>query len=379
MNQLKIVFMGTATFSEAVLKNLIQHDYNIVQVVSQPDRRVGRKKELKMPEVKVVALEHDIPVFQPQRIKDDYQAIIDMQPDLIITAAYGQMIPQKVLDCPRLGCINVHASLLPKYRGGAPVHYAILNGDEKTGVTIMYMVKKMDAGNIIYQKETPISNDETVGELYDRLSILGAEAIIEAMPAIIEGTNESIPQDESKVTYSPVISREQEKIDFNKPAVEVYNHVRGLNPWPGAYTTYQGKTVKIYQGLVHNCPNAMTHHAHQEPGTIVKIFKDAILINVGRGSAISNKDLIEVLNQGHLYGVGLDVVEEEPLPSTSPLWTYERVLITPHSSGGFVWQSVRNYYTELVIRNIEHLKNHETLENEVDFQTGYRKVVTYKK
>ena len=159
MNQLKIVFMGTATFSEAVLKNLIQHDYNIVQVVSQPDRRVGRKKELKMPEVKVVALEHDIPVFQPQRIKDDYQAIINMQPDLIITAAYGQMIPQEVLDCPRLGCINVHASLLPKYRGGAPVHYAILNGDEKTGVTIMYMVKKMDAGNIIYQKETPISND----------------------------------------------------------------------------------------------------------------------------------------------------------------------------------------------------------------------------
>ena len=213
MNQLKIVFMGTATFSEAVLKNLIQHDYNIVQVVSQPDRCVGRKKELKMPEVKVVALEHDIPVFQPQRIKDDYQAIIDMQPDLIITAAYGQMIPQEVLDCPRLGCINVHASLLPKYRGGAPVHYAILNGDEKTGVTIMYMVKKMDAGNIIYQKETPISNEETVGELYDRLSILGAEAIIEAMPAIIEGTNESIPQDESKVTYSPVISREQEKID----------------------------------------------------------------------------------------------------------------------------------------------------------------------
>ena len=117
MNQLKIVFMGTATFSEAVLKNLIQHDYNIVQVVSQPDRRVGRKKELKMPEVKVVALEHDIPVFQPQRIKDDYQAIIDMQPDLIITAAYGQMIPQEVLDCPRLGCINVHASLIPKYRG----------------------------------------------------------------------------------------------------------------------------------------------------------------------------------------------------------------------------------------------------------------------
>ena len=254
MNQLKIVFMGTATFSEAVLKNLIQHDYNIVQVVSQPDRRVGRKKELKMPEVKVVALEHDIPVFQPQRIKDDYQAIIDMQPDLIITAAYGQMIP-------------------------------------------------------------PISNDETVGELYDRLSILGAEAIIEAMPAIIEGTNESIPQDESKVTYSPVISREQEKIDFNKPAVEVYNHVRGLNPWPGAYTTYQGKTVKIYQGLVHNCPNAMTHHAHQESGTIVKIFKDAIGVKVQDGVYIITEFQLEgkkrMLVKDYLNGHNIFEVDQK--------------------------------------------------------------------
>lgn len=315
MNQLKIVFMGTATFSEAVLKNLIQHDYNIVQVVSQPDRRVGRKKELKMPEVKVVALEHDIPVFQPQRIKEDYQAILDMQPDLIITAAYGQMIPQEVLDCPRLGCINVHASLLPKYRGGAPVHYAILNGDEKTGVTIMYMVKKMDAGNIIYQKETPISNDETVGELYDRLSTLGAEAMIEALPAIIEGTNESIPQDESKVTYSPVISREQEKIDFNRPAIEVYNHVRGLNPWPGAYTTYQGKTVKIYQGLVHNCPNAMTHHAHQEPGTIVKIFKDAIGVKVQDGVYIITEFQLEgkkrMLVKDYLNGHNIFEVDQK--------------------------------------------------------------------
>ena len=286
MNQLKIVFMGTATFSEAVLKNLIQHDYNIVQVVSQPDRRVGRKKELKMPEVKVVALEHDIPVFQPQRIKEDYQAILDMQPDL-----------------------------LPKYRGGAPVHYAILNGDEKTGVTIMYMVKKMDAGNIIYQKETPISYDETVGELYDRLSTLGAEAIVEAMPAIIEGTNASIPQDESKVTYSPVISREQEKIDFNRPAIEIYNHVRGLNPWPGAYTTYQGKTVKIYQGLVHNCPNAMTHHAHQEPGTIVKIFKDAIGVKVQDGVYIITEFQLEgkkrMLVKDYLNGHNIFEVDQK--------------------------------------------------------------------
>ena len=293
MKNLKIIFMGTATFSQAVLEKLIDEGYNINLVVTQPDRMVGRKRQIKMPEVKEVALKNDIPVFQPVKIKEDYQAVIDMNPDLIITAAYGQMIPQAILDTPRLGCINVHASLLPKYRGGAPVHYAILNGDEKTGVTIMYMVKKMDAGNIIYQKETAIEPDETVGELYDRLSFIGAEALIEALPDIINGTNQSIVQDEALVTYSPVITREQEKIDFHKPAQDVHNQIRGLNPWPGAYTTYQGKTVKIYGGFVHNCENARTHHAHQKPGTIVKIFKDAIGVKVEDGVYIITEFQLE--------------------------------------------------------------------------------------
>ena len=315
MKDVKILFMGTASFSRHVLEELLKNNFNVIGVVSQPDRFVGRKKVLTMPEIKEVAIKNNIPVFQPQKIKQEYQEIIDLKPDLIITAAYGQIVPEIILNTPKLGCINVHASLLPKYRGGAPVHYAIINGEKVTGVTIMYMVKKMDAGNIIYQKETPISNDETVGELYDRLSILGAEAIIEAMPAIIEGTNESIPQDESKVTYSPVISREQEKIDFNKPAVEVYNHVRGLNPWPGAYTTYQGKTVKIYQGLVHNCPNAMTHHAHQEPGTIVKIFKDAIGVKVQDGVYIITEFQLEgkkrMLVKDYLNGHNIFEVDQK--------------------------------------------------------------------
>ena len=179
----------------------------------------------------------------------------------------------------------------------------------------MYMVKKMDAGNIIYQKETPISNDETVGELYDRLSALGAEAIIEALPSIIDGTNVSIPQDETLVTYSPVISREQEKIDFDKPAQEVYNKVRGLNPWPGAYTTYLGKTVKIYQGLVHNCPNAMSHHAHQAPGTIVKIFKDAIGVKVQDGVFIITEFQLEgkkrMLVKDYLNGHNIFEVDQK--------------------------------------------------------------------
>ena len=315
MKDAKIIFMGTASFSKQVLEKLLENNYNVVAVVTQPDRFVGRKKVLTMPEVKEVALASGIPVYQPLKIKEEYQEIIALEPDLIITAAYGQIVPEAVLNAPKIGCINVHASLLPKYRGGAPVHYAILNGDEKTGVTIMYMVKKMDAGNIIYQKETPISNDETVGELYDRLSALGAEAIIEALPSIIDGTNVSIPQDETLVTYSPVISREQEKIDFDKPAQEVYNKVRGLNPWPGAYTTYLGKTVKIYQGLVHNCPNAMSHHAHQAPGTIVKIFKDAIGVKVQDGVFIITEFQLEgkkrMLVKDYLNGHNIFEVDQK--------------------------------------------------------------------
>ena len=279
----RIVFMGTASFSLAVLKMLIEEGYNIVGVVTQPDRYVGRKKVLTMPDVKVEALKYDIPVIQPARIKEDYQAIVDLKPDLIITAAYGQIVPQAVLDIPRLGCINVHASLLPLYRGGAPVHQAIIDGQEKTGVIIMYMVKKMDAGDMIAQKETPILEEDTVGILYDRLSDLGAKLLKETLPDILKGTNQRIPQDENLVTYAPTLSREDERLDWNMSARQVYNKVRGTNPWPGSYTTYQGKTVKIWAGQVHQCENAMKHHAHQDNGTIVKIFKDAIGVKVNDG------------------------------------------------------------------------------------------------
>ena len=214
MNE-RIVFMGTASFSLEVLKMLIEEKYNIVGVVTQPDRFVGRKKVLTMPDVKVEALKYDIPVVQPARIKEDYQEVIDLNPDLIITAAYGQIVPQALLDAPRLGCVNVHASLLPKYRGGAPVHQAIIDGEEKTGVTIMYMVKKMDAGNIISQRETPIAYDETVETLYNRLGVIGSELLKDTLPSILEGTNASIPQDESLVTYSPTLSRDDERINWD--------------------------------------------------------------------------------------------------------------------------------------------------------------------
>lgn len=279
----RIVFMGTASFSLAVLKMLIKEEYEVVGVVTQPDRYVGRKKVLTIPDVKVEALKYDIPVIQPQRIRNDYQEILDLKPDLIITAAYGQLIPEAVLNAPRLGCINVHASLLPLYRGGAPVHQAIIDGQDKTGVTIMYMVKKMDAGNIIRQKETPIHDDDNLGILYDRLSLIGADLLKETLPSILNGTNASIPQDESLVTYAPTLSREDERINWNLSAKQVFNKVRGTHPWPGCFTTYQGKNIKIWAGKVHQCENAIKHHAHQDNGTIVKIFKDAIGVKVQDG------------------------------------------------------------------------------------------------
>ncbi|MFV0395169.1 MAG: methionyl-tRNA formyltransferase [Coprobacillaceae bacterium] len=276
MEKTRIIFMGTASFSKIVLEKLIEENYNVVTVVTQPDRYVGRKKILHMPEVKEVALKHNIPVLQPHKIRQDYQEIIDLKADILITAAYGQLIPEVVLESASIGAINVHASLLPKYRGGAPVHQAIIDGQEKTGITIMYMVKRMDAGNIIKQKEIAISLEDTTGILYDRLSYLGADLLVETLPSIIDGTNASIVQNEDEVTYAPNISREQEKLSFKKTVLEVHNQVRGLSPWPGAYTTYNNKIVKICAGQIHNCANSKKHHEYQEDGNIVKIFKDAI-------------------------------------------------------------------------------------------------------
>ena len=283
MTKERIVFMGTASFSLEVLKMLFDEGYNIVGVVSQPDRYVGRKKVLTMPDVKVEALKHDVPVIQPQKIKEDYQGILDLKLDLIITAAYGQIVPKTILEAPRLGCVNVHASLLPKYRGGAPVHQCIIDGQNETGVTIMYMVMKMDAGNIISQEKVSILEDDNVGILYDRLSHVGATLLKKTLPSILEGTNDSIAQDESLITYAPTLSREDERIDWSLTSQQIYNKVRGTNPWPGSYTTYLGKVVKIWNGKVHACENAIKHHAHQDNGTIVKVFKDAIGIKVSDG------------------------------------------------------------------------------------------------
>lgn len=273
----KILFMGTASFSKAVLLKLIENNYNVIGVVTQPDRLVGRKKVLTFPEVKTVALEYDIPVYQPENIKKDYQELVELKPDLIITAAYGQIIPEAVLEVPPLKAVNVHASLLPQYRGGAPVHQAIIDGNDKTGVTIMYMVKKMDAGNIISQAEVAIGKQETTGELYDRLAQVGAQLLIDTLPAIIAKTNASIPQDETKVTYAPVITREQEFVSFDRDCQAVYNQVRGLNPWPGGFAVFGDLNVKLWAG------EFVAKDSDKKPGTVVAVTSDAIEVacNVG--------------------------------------------------------------------------------------------------
>lgn len=268
----KVLFMGTASFSKAVLERLIENEYEVIGVVTQPDRLVGRKKVLTFPDVKEVAIEHHIPVFQPENIKQDYDDILQLKPDIVITAAYGQIIPEAILEMAPFKAINVHASLLPQYRGGAPVHQAIIDGNSQTGVTIMYMVKKMDAGDIISQEVVDIRNDETTGELYERLSEVGARLLVATLPSILAKANKSIKQDDSLVTYAPVITRDKEFVGFDQSCKNVYNLVRGLNPWPGGFARFKDQNIKIWQGFCQN------EGVGGKPGEIVAITKDAIAV-----------------------------------------------------------------------------------------------------
>jgi len=242
----KIVFMGTPDFSVPILKNLIQTEYDIVLVVTQPDRPKGRKKVITPPPVKVEAEKNNIPVFQPKKLRDDFQTILDYEPDLIVTAAYGQLLPKELLEAPSFGCINVHASLLPELRGGAPIHYAILEGKKETGVTIMYMVEKLDAGDMLTQQSISIDHNDNVGTLHDKLSRIGSSLLLETLPLLFKNAINPIKQDEDKATFAANITREQEKIDWTQSNTDVYNQIRGLNPWPVAFTTYENKNMKIW-------------------------------------------------------------------------------------------------------------------------------------
>ena len=239
--------MGTPDFAVPILETLIQNT-NVVLVVSQPDKKVGRKQILTKTPIHEVADKYDIPVFQPEKIKNDYERILEVKPDIIITCAYGQIIPKVLLDLPRLGCINVHASLLPKLRGGAPLHHAIIDGLDKTGVTIMYMDEAMDTGDIISTISYDIKSSDTTEDIHDTLRELGAKLLIDTLPSIVLGTNRRIKQNDTEATYGYNITREEEHIDFNKSGILIDRLVRGLYSWPLANTIIGDTEYKIVAG-----------------------------------------------------------------------------------------------------------------------------------
>jgi methionyl-tRNA formyltransferase len=279
--------MGTPEFSVPILTMLHDEGYSILAVVTQPDRPVGRKKVLTPTPVKKEALRLGLPVLQPEKLKGSKQLdeILSLQPDIIVTAAFGQILPKELLDAPEFGCLNVHASLLPAYRGGAPIHQAIMDGQLETGVTIMYMAQKLDAGDIISQKAIPIEFEDSTGILFDKLSIVGCDLLKETLPTILNTTNSRIVQDENLVTFARNISREQERIDWNQSALDIYNQVRGLNPWPVAYTTLKQEAVKVWWGQPSE--QSYTHPV----GTVVELKVDRLVVQTGFEQAFEITEL----------------------------------------------------------------------------------------
>ena len=272
MKNLKVVFMGTPTFSVPVLKELIEKT-NVVLVVSQPDREKDRKGNVLSTPTKKIALENNIEVYQPSKIKESYEKITSINPDIIITCAYGQILPEVILNCAKYGCINVHGSLLPKLRGGAPIHHAIINGDKLTGITIMYMAKTMDSGDIISQATIDILDNDNLDSLYEKMSYLGAEHLIKTLPSIITGTNQRIKQAEDEVTFGYNITKEEEKINFSNNSQDIHNRIRGLSSVPGAYCIIDDKRLKIYQSEI-------TDKKSMKPaGTIVSIDKTGMYVS----------------------------------------------------------------------------------------------------
>lgn len=303
----KVIFMGTPDFSTKVLEMLIA-EHDVIAIVTQPDRPVGRKGVLTPPPVKEVAIKHGLPVYQPEKLaqSSELEQLIDLEADLIVTAAFGQILPESLLNAPKLGAINVHASLLPKYRGGAPIHQAIMDGQTETGISIMYMVKKLDAGDIISQQAIEIEHQDDVGTMHDKLSFLGAELLKETLPSIINGTNNRITQNESEASFATNISREQEKIDWYQSAEVIYNHIRGLSPWPVAYTVIDDGNMKVYASRIEKGKTG-------EPGTIIETTKKAIIVATGSDDAIALTDIQvagkkRMLTANYLSGVQTSLV-----------------------------------------------------------------------
>ena len=276
----KLIFMGTPDFSATVLKGLLEDShYHVLAVVTQPDRAVGRKKEIKMTPVKQLALEHGLKVYQPENLSGSSEMVelMNLGADGIVTAAFGQFLPMILINSVDFA-VNVHASLLPKYRGGAPIHYAIMNGEKEAGVTIMEMIRKMDAGDMIAQDSTPILEDDNVGTMFEKLALVGRDLLLETLPKYLSGQLKAQAQNEDEVTFSPNISPEEEKIDWNKSAREIFNKVRGMNPFPVAHTTWNGERFKIYETKVVD-----DSVGNLQAGEIVEKTKKSLKVATGEG------------------------------------------------------------------------------------------------
>lgn len=276
----KIIFMGTPAFSVPVLDGLVEKGYEVLAVVTQPDRAVGRKKEIKMTPVKAAALRHKLPVYQPEKISgsDEMAELMTLGADIIVTAAFGQFLPERLLNSVK-HAVNVHASLLPKYRGGAPVHYAIIKGDKEAGVTIMEMVKKMDAGDMISQRAIPITDADNVGTMFEKLSLVGRELLLDTLPDYLAGNITPQPQDESQVTFSPNITPEEERVDWQLSARDIFNQVRGMSPWPVAHTIWQGTRFKLHEVVL-----ADLNHVEGAPGQVIEKTKKSLVIATKEGA-----------------------------------------------------------------------------------------------
>ncbi len=284
---MNIIFMGTPEFAVPSLRMLVEEGYNIVAVVTQPDRPKGRKKLMTPSPVKVEAERHQIPVYQPQRMRDPAatDVIAAYKPDLIVTAAYGQILPKSVLTIPQLGCINIHGSLLPLYRGGAPIQYAIMNGELKTGITIMYMAEGLDTGDMISSNEISIEDADDAGTLFDKLSIVGANLLKQTLPDLIAGRCAAIPQNDLEATYARVISRANELINWSNSSIQIFNHIRALRPWPGAYTLWNNEVLKVWACLKpEDIVKDDNKESHMEAGMVIGLSPVGIVVATGDGT-----------------------------------------------------------------------------------------------
>ncbi|MEJ8304390.1 methionyl-tRNA formyltransferase [Saccharibacillus sacchari] len=279
----RIVFMGTPQFAVSCLEALLESECNIVAVVTQPDRPQGRKKILTPSPVKEAALKHHLPVLQPERMrnKEAVEELASFHPDLIVTAAYGQILPKSLLEVPELGCVNVHGSLLPAYRGGAPIQRSIINGESKTGITLMYMAEGLDTGDMIAVEEVEITDEDTSGTLFEKMGVAGAALLKRELPRLLAGRVDAQPQDESLATYAPNLTRQDEMIDWTRSSRQIFNQVRGLSPFSGGYTLWNGEVFKVWEV---ERPEENGPEAGAAPGTVLDVNNKAIVVACGDGA-----------------------------------------------------------------------------------------------